>query len=110
MIWPQPSLYTTYEIRSVRRLQYFQLTGPSYPGRNAWEALVLVDQQLELSSKFDLLRSIGQNGLPCAIGKNPALQWSQRGHVLNHQETQFVTCLVKQLRLNFDLCTDGISM
>lgn len=62
--------------RSVRRSQYFQLTGPSYPGRNAWEALVLVDQQLELSTEFDLLRSIGQNGLPSAIGKNSALQWS----------------------------------
>lgn len=75
--------------------QYFQLTGPSYPGRNAWEALVLIDQQLELSSKFDLLSSIGQDGLPCTVRESSALEWSQRGHVLNHQQTQLVAGLIK---------------
>ena len=51
--------------------------GFSYPCGDAREALMLVDQQLQLTPKFDLLSIIGQDSLPCAIRESPALKRSQ---------------------------------
>lgn len=78
---------------SVLTLSDFTWCRLSYPGCDAWEALVLVDQQLELTPKFNLLISVWQD----------VLQGSQRRHVLNHQKTELVACLIEKLGLNFNL-------
>lgn len=71
---------------------------------------MLVDQHLQLASELNLLSRIGQNSLSCAIRESPALQWSQRRHILDNQNTQFIARLIEQLGLNFDLRTVLVCM
>ena len=75
----------------------------SYPCCDTGETLVLVDQQLQLTCKLFLLRGVRQNGLAGTVCQGLTLQGTQCGHVLNHQKTELVTCLVEQVILDFDL-------
>lgn len=77
--------------------------GVTYPGRDAREALVLIDQQLQLACKFLLLRRIREDSLGGTVCQGLALQWAQCRHILDYHKTKLIACLVEQLILDFDL-------
>lgn len=63
------------------------------PGDNAWVISVFLDHDFELTFKLGLF----------------GISWSSIGvdphgrHILHDQQTEPITCLVKEVRLNFDL-------
>lgn len=64
----------------------------TYPGHDARVAQVLVDEDVELALKLLLLRRVRREHAR-----------RHAGHVLDHHETETVTGIVKEIRLDFDL-------
>lgn len=70
----------------------------THPCDNTWVALVVVDQNLELTSELFLLLCVW-------------LSRAERWHVLNKHNAHLVTGLIEQVRFDFDLFrVDAVSL
>lgn len=64
---------------------------------------MLLHEEFQLALKLSLLLLIREDGDGSAVIQGPALRGPKRGHVLDHEKADFITCLIVQRRLDFDL-------